>query len=175
MKKTLRRLMLIIPCLVLAGLGFLYFMPDYNLFLVRSESMEPAIDMGDLIITGPVGGPLSSEVTPGTVITYEYRDDTVTHRINSITDGVITTKGDAVEDADPWTVEMSSIIGVYMFKIPFVGYVTNFVRTKTGWFVTILLPTALLVLWLAKDIVKEAMKPDEKKPTPTEGGEAIES
>ena len=173
MKKTLKRLMIVVPCLVLVGLGFIYLAPDYNLYKVRSGSMEPAIHVGDLIITGPIDGPLSSDVTPGTVITYEHKNETVTHRIHSIDGAVITTKGDAVEDPDPWTVEVSSIRGVYMFKIPFVGYLTNFIQTKTGWFVTILLPAMLLVLWLVKDIVKEALK-DEKKANPIEGGEAIE-
>lgn len=167
--------MLVVPCLVLAGLGFLYFAPDYNLYLVRSESMEPAIDMGDLIITGPVDGLLSRQLAPGTVITYEHNKETVTHRIDSIEGAAITTKGDAVEDPDPWTVEMSSVRGVYMFKIPYVGYLTSFVQTKKGWFLTILLPAAALVLWLAKDIVKEALKTDEKKADHSGGGEAIES
>jgi len=171
-KKTPKRLMLVVPCLVLAGLAFLYFAPDYNLFLVRSGSMEPAIHVGDLIITGPVDGPLSSEVAPGTVITYEHNNETVTHRIDSIDGASITTRGDAVEDLDPWTVEMSDIRGVYMFKIPYVGYVTSFVQTKTGWFVAILLPAMALVLWLVKDIVKEALK-SEKKTEPIEGGEAM--
>ncbi len=175
MKKTLLRLMLVLPCLVLAGLAFLYFAPDYNLYLVRSGSMEPAIRVGDLIITGPVDGPLSRELAPGTVITYEYKKETVTHRIDSIDGAAITTRGDAVEDPDPWTVEMSSIRGVYMFKIPYVGYLTNFVQTKKGWFLTILLPAAALVLWLAKDIVKEALKNDEKQTDHSAGGEAIES
>jgi hypothetical protein len=37
-----------------------------------------------------------------------------------------------------------------------VGYVTRFIQTKTGWFITIIVPGALLTLWLVKDIVKEA-------------------
>ncbi len=175
MKKTLRRLVLVVPCLALAGLAFLYFAPDYNLYLVRSESMEPAIDMGDLIITGPVDGPLSRELAPGTVITFEQSDELVTHRILSIDGATIITQGDAVEDPDPWTVNMASVHGVYMFKIPYVGYLTNFVQTKNGWFLTILLPAAVLVLWLAKDIVKEALKTDKKRVDHSGGGEAVES
>ena len=162
--KMLRRLMLVVPCLILAALAFLYFVPDYNFYLVMSESMEPEIDMGDLVITGPVDGPLSRELAPGTVITYQQSGELVTHRIKSIDGAAIVTQGDAVEDPDPWTVNTANIQGVYMFKIPYVGYLTNFVQTKTGWLLTILVPAAVLVLWLVKDIVKEALKPDDFKP-----------
>ena len=156
--------MLAVPCLVLAALAFLYLAPDYNLFLVRSESMEPAINMGDLIITGPVDGPLSRELAPGTVIIYEHRDAMVTHRIHSIDGAAIVTHGDAVQDPDPWAVELSSVRGVYMFKIPYVGYLTSFVQTKNGWLLTVLVPSTVLVLWLVKDIVKEALKPNDPEP-----------
>jgi signal peptidase len=132
--------------------GLIYFLPDYNIFLVRSESMKPSINMGDMIITGPVNG----EIKPGTVITYGLRNDRVTHRVDSISDGRLVTKGDAVEDVDPWLVDVSDVQGVYLFKVPYVGYATNFIRTKLGWFLAIIVPATVLVGWLVKDIVKEA-------------------
>ena len=119
--------------------------------------MRPAINMGDLIITGPMNGPINGEIKPGTVVTYEYRKENITHRVKSIDGQTLVTKGDAVEDPDPWVVTISDVRGVYLFKIPYLGYVTNFVQTKEGWFLTVVIPGALLVLWLAKDIVKEAL------------------
>jgi hypothetical protein len=38
-----------------------------------------------------------------------------------------------------------------------VGYATRFIQTKVGWFITIIIPAMILVVWLAKDIVKEAL------------------
>ena len=64
---------------------------------------------------------------------------------------------------------MSSVKGIYLFRIPYVGYVTNFVQTKLGWFIAIIVPAALLVFWLAKDIVKEALRSDEKTSENKEG------
>ncbi len=159
--KIFKRLVWIVPCLILAGLAFVYFVPGYNLYLVRSESMKPAINMGDLIITGPLNGPINGELKPGTIVTYEYKKELVTHRVKSIEGAALVTQGDAVEDPDPWSVAMSSVRGIYMFKIPYVGYVTSFVQTKLGWFLMIIIPAALLVFWLAKDIVKEALRSDE--------------
>jgi len=156
MMKVLSRVVLAILILILAGLAFLYFSPGYDLRLVRSESMKPAVNMGDLIITGPVNGPINGEVKPGTIVTYEYKKELITHRVESIDGEALVTKGDAVEGPDPWPVEMSNVRGVYLFKIPYVGYMTSFVQTKLGWFLSIIIPAALLVGWLAKDIVKEA-------------------
>ena len=151
--KILGRSVLVVLALIVAGLAFLYFSPDYNLYLVRSESMEPTINMGDLIISGPLNG----EVEPGTVVTYEYSNELITHRVQSVDGTLLVTRGDAVEDPDPWSVTVSDVRGVYLFKIPSVGYLTNFVQSKEGWFFTIIIPCALLVVWLAKDIVKEAL------------------
>ena len=143
--------------LVVAGLTFLYFSPGYDLRLVRSESMKPAINMGDLIITGPLNGPINGEIKPGTIVTYEYSKELITHRVQSIDGKTLVTKGDAAEDADSWLVTLSDVRGVYLFRIPYVGYVTSFVQTKLGWFLAIIIPGALLVGWLAKDIVKAAL------------------
>ncbi|MFC2022191.1 signal peptidase I [Chloroflexota bacterium] len=157
MKKVLNRLVLTVLVLVLAGLAFLYFSPGYNLYLVRSESMRPAINMGDLIINGPLDGSINGALKSGTIVTYEYKKELITHRVQSIDGKTLVTKGDATEDPDPWSVVLSDVRGIYLFKIPYVGYLTNFIHTKLGWFLTIIIPGALLVLWLAKDIVKEAL------------------
>ena len=150
--KILSRVILTVLILILAGLVFLFFAPDYNLYMVRSESMKPNINMGDLIINGPASG----EIEAGTIITYERNSELITHRVQSVDGNIIVTKGDAVEDADPWQVQLSDVRGLYLFRIPYVGYVTSFVQTKVGWFVSIIIPAAILVGWLAKDIIKEA-------------------
>ncbi len=142
--------------LIVAGLAFIYFSPGYDLRLVRSESMKPAVNMGDLIITGPLNGPINGELKPGMIVTYEYSKELVTHRVQLIDGTTLVTKGDAVEDPDPWPVTVSDVRGIYLFKIPYVGYVTSFVQTKFGWFLAIIIPAALLVGWLIKDILKAA-------------------
>jgi len=154
--KILSRSILVILSLILAGLAFLYFVPNYNLYLVRSESMRPAVNMGDLIITGPLNGPINGELKPGTIVTYEHSEELVTHRVLSVDGETIVTKGDAVEDPDPWSITTSNVRGIYLFKIPYIGYVTSFVQTKFGWFLAIIIPAALLVAWLVKDILKAA-------------------
>jgi len=156
--KVFSWLVSIVLGLVVGGLIFLHFSPDYSIYLVRSESMRPAINMGDMIITGPLNGPLNAGIKSGTIVTYQHGKELVTHRVLSISDDTLVTKGDAAEDPDPWSVTLSSVKGTYLFKIPYIGYVPNFVRTKLGWFLVIIVPAALLVSLLVKDIVKEAVR-----------------
>ena len=156
--KTFSWVVSIILALVVAGLGFMYLSPDYSMYLVRSGSMKPAINVGDMIITSPVGGPLSKSIEPGTVVTYERGEELVTHRVLSIKDiNTLVTKGDAVKDPDPCQVTLSQVSGIYLFKIPNAGYLSDFMHTKVGWLLMIILPAMLLVSFIVKGIVKEAL------------------
>jgi len=128
--------------------------------------------MGDLIITGPLSGPINGELKPGMIVTYEYSKELITHRVQSIDGKALITKGDAVEDPDPWSVTVSDVRGIYLFKIPYVGYVTSFVQTKFGWFLAIIIPAALLVAWLVKDILKVAFS-DAKNSSENRGVEPM--
>jgi signal peptidase len=149
--------------IVVAGFVFLYFSPDYNMRLVRSESMKPAINMGDMVITGPLGGPLGGEVKPGSVVTYLHGTELITHRVLSVDGDTLATKGDAVEDPDPWPVSLSEVESIYLFKIPYVGYIADFISTKLGWFLVIILPATALVALLVRDIFKELGRGEEKE------------
>ncbi len=156
---------------ILAGLAFVVFMPGYGLRVVRSESMVPTVNMGDLIITGPVS---ESKLAEGQIITFELNKELITHRVYEIGETSIKTKGDALDNPDPWTITSADVVGAYLFKIPYVGYLTQFVQSRTGWFISIIVPAIILVLWLAKDIVKEALKNDStKKKSPDTGGDVI--
>lgn len=138
--------------LLMAGFAFLRLSDDYHMYLVKSESMTPYINMGDMVVAGPLDG----EVKPGMIITYKFQKGLVTHRVVSIDGERITTKGDSAEDPDVWAVKRADIEGVFLFKIPFLGYIPHFIQSRTGWFLAIIVPTFLLIGLLVKDIVKEA-------------------
>lgn len=145
----------VILAAVIGGFVFVHFSPDYNMYLVRSESMKPAIKMGDMVVIGPLDGPIRGEVKPGSIVTYHRGAELVTHRVLSVDGDTLMTKGDAVEDADPWPVSLSDIRGVYLFKIPSIGYFSNFIRTKLGWLLVIVIPATVLVAFLIRDISKK--------------------
>ena len=168
MKKAAERVFTVILGLILAGLLFVYFSPDYDMHIVRSESMKPAINMGDVIFTGPVGGPIKGNLESGAVVTYRSGQALVTHRVVSVDGNGIVTKGDAVEDADPLPVSMAQVKGVYLFKIPRLGYawkyahdIWDYAHTKRGWLLVVVLPGSILIGLLAREIQKELRKRTE--------------
>ena len=154
MKKVAGRIATVVLITIISGVAFVYFHPDYNMYLVRSESMVPAIGMGDMVITGPMNGPLGGGVKEGNIITYYRGAELVTHRVLSVDGDALMTKGDAVEDADPWSVSLSDVKGVYLFRIPQLGYFSNFIRTRLGWLLLIVIPASVLVGLLFRDINK---------------------
>ena len=91
-KKIISRIVLAVLSLILAGLAFLFFTDGYNMYMVRSESMVPAINMGDLIITGPVDGPINGEVKAGTIVTFLHNKQLVTHRVESVNGEALVTR-----------------------------------------------------------------------------------
>jgi signal peptidase I len=143
--------------LILAGIIFTNFSPDYGLYVVRSESMKPTLNMGDMIITGPLGGPFSREVKTGVIVTYQLGKTTVSHRVLSSDGNTLMTKGDAVKNPDPQLVSTSQVKGVYLFKIPKLGYLSAFIHTKLGWLLLVILPAALLEAFIVKEIIEEAL------------------
>jgi signal peptidase len=153
--KALIWMLTIIIALILGGLGFIYLSPEYSIYFVRSESMKPAINLGDVVILGPVS---TDGIKPGVIVTYELGKNLITHRVLSIDGDTLITKGDANETPDPSPVKLSQVKSRYLFKIPYVGYLIGFVRTRLGWFLTIILPAIVLVGFIIKDIIKEALK-----------------
>lgn len=149
-------LVVILLVLFTAAVIFVYFSPDYNLYLVKGQSMKPAINTGDMVITGPTEGLLSREVKPGTIVTYMNENSPVTHRVIAVEGNNLITKGDAVEDPDPRPVLISEVCGILLVRIPYLGYFSNFMRTTIGWLVVVIAPAVLLVGFLVRKIVKEA-------------------
>jgi len=146
--------------LVIAGLAFVYFSPGYDMYIVRSGSMTPAFKVGDMVITGPASGPFGGGIKPGAIVTYARGTELVTHRVVSLENGVIITKGDANEGPDSQPVVTAQVKGVYLFKIPGLGYLSAFIHTRVGWLVSIILPTAVLVGFIIKEIIGEALQDD---------------
>jgi signal peptidase I len=140
---------------VIGGLVFVYFNPDYTVTTVRSGSMTGTFNTGDVIITVPVNSIFKNGVRVGDVVIYQHNSDMITHRVIGIDGDRLQTKGDAVEHQDPWQVSLSEVKGAYLFKVPNLGFLLTFMGTKRGWFIAIIIPALVLVGWIIKDILKE--------------------
>lgn len=128
---------------------------------VISGSMSPGIETGDMVVITKN----HSNIKPGDIITYRLSDVLVTHRVKDISrtaaKEVFITQGDANSISDYKTVELSQIVGKYLFKIPFGGYIRLCLRGMQG--ILILLGLVLIVLMLkvlkyTKNKLEEAEK-----------------
>jgi signal peptidase len=154
--RVIKVMAVLILVAMVGALATLYLLDDYDAYIVKSDSMQPTIKCGDMVIIGSPGSPFTGEIAPGEIITFERDENLITHRIVSVDGDTIRTKGDGQEETDPWTVSrFYDVKGSYICHIPYIGMVSNFIKTKTGWFLCVILPAACLLGFIIKDIVKE--------------------
>ena len=125
----------------------------YIPLIVLTESMEPAIMSGDLIICQKAD---AEDLDVGDVISYfdpkSSASAVVTHRISEkrVEDGkiIFRTEGDNNDIADNWDVPAENLIGKWNegARIPFVGSIILFMQSTLGLIVCVLLPVAALIL-----------------------------
>jgi signal peptidase len=133
--------------------------------VVRSGSMSPAINVGDLAVTSPEQ---PGDLVVGDVVCYRTSGGSfVCHRIMVIdgANATIVTKGDANEDADPYPVAYEDVEGKVSFTAPYLGHVVSFLQGPLGWMVIILLVVLMIVSEAKGTIGKDNAQ------GPKEGGE----
>jgi signal peptidase len=167
--KIAKSLLLVLLGIVTITVGLIYILPGYSLYVVKSDSMKPVFQAGDIIIVVPPNSILGGPVETGSIIVYNTDSGLVTHRVIEQDFFSVKTKGDANNAPDPYSVAISDIQGTHLLSIPKLGYAAGFVQSRTGWFLCILLPSFLLVVWIVIEILKEAFK---KAKAPVANGRA---
>ncbi|MEM3506539.1 MAG: signal peptidase I [Candidatus Bathyarchaeia archaeon] len=142
---------------------------DIPLAYVPSRSMEPTLNVGDLVL---IKGINPYEIENGTIIVFyvpgHYGEDSyrIVHRVIKILkiDGQIMfeTKGDnnPVSDFVRWKyIPANHVIGKVVFKIPYLGYIAlfkeSFLKGNDGIIIVIgLLILLLIILEFFNDIEK---------------------
>ena len=145
--------------------------PKYNAYVVLTGSMLPEIQVYDVVITKKIE---PKDLNEGDVITFASSDTRflntiITHRIikknppNGTTKNyTFQTKGDNNNVADNALVEPNNIYGKVILKIPKLGYLQDFLATKGGWILVILLPCLAVISYdivtLSKGIKRKKSK-----------------
>ena len=115
-----------------------------QLMVVLSGSMAPTFNTGSMIAVKPIP---FEEIQVEDIITFKDIDGrTVTHRVVEIVEGNLITKGDANDGIDSTPVTSDRVIGKVQTWIPYIGYFVNFVRSKTGLLIFLVVPGIYLVL-----------------------------
>lgn len=128
--------------------------PDLSLYTIVSPSMEPFINVYDVILNRKVSADEPLKV--GDVVTFyssAINTDgyTITHRIYDVknVDGIdyYVTKGDNNQSVDVGTITRDDIVGKLIYKFNGLGKIQFFLATKTGWLLIILLPALCFILY----------------------------
>lgn len=155
-------------------------------YVVLSDSMEPAISGGDVVIVDAVA---PEAISTGDVITYggSASDPPTTHRVIDIEEGEnglrFQTQGDNNDAPDSATVPAEAVhgrvmevsvpaIGSMLFVIPFIGYVIQWGGTFPGFLLLVVLPLTALAamgLWPGRGATDGADVTDAGS-EPTEAG-----
>ena len=135
-----------------------------QVFNVVSGSMEPTYSIGDLLYVKTVD---PDSVKVGDPITFVLNEDLVvaTHRVVKIDseNRQFTTKGDANKSEDAAPVHFNNLIGVPVFAVPLLGYVSAYIQSPPGMYVAIGLGAALLVAVFLPDLLTKKEKKEEKQ------------
>lgn len=148
-----------------------YSPPKYNAYVVLTGSMLPQIQVKDVVVTKKVD---ASELKEGDIITFLSSDErflglTVTHRIKEVNKDdntgkyTFVTKGDNNQVADTALVQDYNILGKVILKVPKIGYLQEFLATKGGWIIVILIPCLIVVSYDIVQIFKTLHKKTSKR------------
>jgi signal peptidase len=134
------------------SVGILVFVNNLHFQTVTSGSMRPTISPGDVAVTQTV--PVSSLAVGDVIVFFPPTSTTepVMHRIVSLVDGVITTRGDANNVNDPWQVTLTGTTAYRMVAVvPFLGWLTELQRPAL--IVAGLLVGLAILLELRKEVI----------------------
>ncbi len=142
MKKALSIIISILFALILLiNLIAAFNIPIFGIkiFKVASGSMEPTLLVNNLILVKE-----SSKYNIGDIVTYKYDDSYITHRIVSIDNEEIITKGDANNTEDN-PITKDQITGIYIGKVKYLGKIIKFINRPIIFSIIITILVASLI------------------------------
>lgn len=74
-----------------------------------------------------------------------------------------TTKGDANEAVDGTPVYYKNVLGVPVFSIPFLGYLSSWLQTRRGMIMGVSIALVIIILTFLPDLLKLVDEPEKKK------------
>lgn len=140
--ETLKLIALLVTLYLVVTLAFTYvpFLNKYKIYAIQTNSMEPIIFPGDLVIVEEKD---PTEIMVGDItafhidITNDGEDDVIVHYIDEIIQHtedelVYRSKAEISDIQDSWTIEEQDIIGVYVRNVGGIGKVLLFLQSWVG-------------------------------------------
>ena len=148
----------------------------YSMYYIATESMEPSLEPGDIILSKQVKDPTTLEVND--VVTYlgekaNFKGKLITHQIiekNVAEDGSVTylTKGtNPKSEVDP-EINASQIKGVMICEIPLLGKVMKVLNKPIGFLLLIVTPLGVCLIGEIKNLFVVCTSKEESEETESE-------
>lgn len=127
----------------------------YRLFAVVTDSMDPEIPEGHMIVDKVPSS--ADDIKVGSVITFRVKSEgssyVLTHRVTFINNNgkepIYTTRGDNAKGEDKYKPSYSDVIGVYTGKhCGFFGYFFGFIQSTQGAITLLLVLFVVITAWL---------------------------
>ena len=125
-------------------------------FVVKSGSMAPAIETGDVVAVDPTP---AASVEVGEIVTFDEpggSDRLMSHRVRAVEateEGLrFTTQGDANTADEHWTIAQDGTVGRVLYRVPKLGFAVNVIQSTPGKVGLIALPALLLAISLLSRI-----------------------
>ena len=125
---------------------------------VTGNSMEPTITESDIVVVNT----LATQPDVGDIVSFRHAFEVdgknqtliVTHRVVNVAKQGYITQGDAYAKPDGFTVAPEDVVGIMFLKIPYIGVLVHFVRTKIGLLAFVILPAVILIFQEVIEIVR---------------------
>lgn len=157
-KKVLSSISTFLTVLLITGILIMLIMQLMGIrpYIVMSGSMEPAIHTGSICFVDTEKEYYN--IRTNDIIAFKAgRNTLVTHRVITVTDSGLVTKGDANDVSDGLSTTEENYIGKTLFSVPYAGYWSMALQTDSG---KIIIGTAVAGLFLSTLVsaVKERKK-----------------
>ena len=133
----------------------------YRAYVITTNSMEPTINVGDIII---VSGIEKDKIKTDKIVTFEQNNQIITHRIVGIEEtekgSKYVTKGDNNLTKDTEEISYEQILGTIVLKIPRIGNIILLLEDKVY---IILLLNLILIIYINTKRVEEKKKMRREK------------
>ena len=150
---------IILLSVVLITIGLIPKFSDYEGYYVSSDSMKPAMNVGDLVFTKNV---LFEDIEVGDVLTFtkEGSKRWFSHRVTEIntSEKSFRTKGDHNNVTDPGYTSFDRVVGRVEKKIPLVGFIPLMLSYTWGKIALVL----VYVFYIAYEVENAASKRRKK-------------
>lgn len=135
----------------------------YKAYIIKTNSMEPTININDVIITKKVK---DDEIKVHDIITFIQDGEVITHRITKIDNDdskiKFTTKGDNNNIEDTFKITYDSIEGKHILTIPYLGILVQILQNKIIFLIILLIILIFMFIGMQRQEKKEYRREKKK-------------